>query len=178
MPEFDSTVEYRKISDFPNYRVGSDGSVWSCCCIGSRNRRTGSWRRLVTCPDSAGYPLATFRSAGVRRSIRVHTLVLEAFVGPRPEGQECRHLDGNPANCCLGNVRWGTHRENMEDRARHDRNPRGARQGNAKLTEDAARAILASTDRSRGWCTRLARQYGVSQSHISHIIRRKTWCHL
>ena len=28
----------------------------------------------------------------------VHKLVLLAFVGPRPKGMQCRHLDGDPGN--------------------------------------------------------------------------------
>jgi hypothetical protein len=49
----------------------------------------------------------------------VHTLVLTAFVGPCPQGMECRHLDGNPANNRLGNLKWGTPEENWADRRRH-----------------------------------------------------------
>ncbi len=29
---------------------------------------------------------------------RLHRLICEAFHGPCPEGQECRHLDGDPSN--------------------------------------------------------------------------------
>lgn len=57
--------------------------------------------------------------ARVRRTCLIHHLVLEAFVGPRPQGCECRHLDGNPTNNILTNLVWGTHVENMRDRARH-----------------------------------------------------------
>lgn len=53
------------------------------------------------------------------RTQHVHTLVLSAFVGPRPEGMEARHLDGNPANNSIANLAWGTHSENNLDRVRH-----------------------------------------------------------
>lgn len=45
----------------------------------------------------------------------IHTLVLEAFVCPRPPGKECRHLDDNPANNIVGNLCWGTRSENLKD---------------------------------------------------------------
>jgi hypothetical protein len=43
----------------------------------------------------------------------VHHLVLNAFVGPCPPGQECLHGDGVPANNGEDNLRWGTRIENM-----------------------------------------------------------------
>ena len=49
----------------------------------------------------------------------VHRLVLEAFVGPRPEGMECRHLNGDPGNNIVENLCWGTHSENSLDKRRH-----------------------------------------------------------
>jgi hypothetical protein len=38
MPEFDSTVEYRPIPEFPDYMIGSDASVWS------RKPLFGAWK--------------------------------------------------------------------------------------------------------------------------------------
>ena len=83
----------------------------------------------------------------------VHRLVLEAFVGPPREGEECRHLDGNPKNNHLTNLRWGSRRENSLDRTRHgtDRNaskthcPRGHRLEGPNL-------ILAHLKRGRRGC--------------------------
>jgi hypothetical protein len=43
----------------------------------------------------------------------VHPLVLRAFVGPPPQGHECLHLDHNPSNNCLDNLKWGTRSENI-----------------------------------------------------------------
>lgn len=68
---------------------------------------------------SGGYHRVTIQDAGrIQRSF-IHHLVLETFAEPRPEGMECRHLDGNPANNALSNLRWGTHIENVEDKERH-----------------------------------------------------------
>lgn len=49
----------------------------------------------------------------------VHRLVLEAFVGPAPEGMECCHNNGDKADNRLVNLRWGTRSENMYDKIRH-----------------------------------------------------------
>lgn len=49
----------------------------------------------------------------------VHRLVLAAFVGPLPEGQVTRHLDGDCRNNTLSNLAYGTRSENTADMMRH-----------------------------------------------------------
>ncbi|TXH10486.1 MAG: hypothetical protein E6R04_05275 [Spirochaetes bacterium] len=66
-----------------------------------------------------GYRSVTLIRDAKLRTFTVHRLVLEAFVGPRPEGNECRHLDGNPSNNNLGNLAWGTPSENQRDSLAH-----------------------------------------------------------
>lgn len=56
---------------------------------------------------------------GSRNSRLVHHLVLGAFVGPRPAGTECRHLDGNPRNNRLENLKWDTRGNNGRDKKWH-----------------------------------------------------------
>lgn len=65
----------------------------------------------------------TDAGGGRPRTARVHHLVLEAFVGPRPPGRETRHLDGDPANNYLSNLQWGTASENQQDVLRHGTHP-------------------------------------------------------
>lgn len=43
----------------------------------------------------------------------VHALVVRAFVGPRPDGHEVLHLDHNPENNTLENLRYGNRGENV-----------------------------------------------------------------
>lgn len=56
---------------------------------------------------------------GSRPSMLVHRAVLATFVGPCPEGMEVRHLDGDPTNNHLSNLRYGTHSENELDKVLH-----------------------------------------------------------
>jgi hypothetical protein len=56
------------------------------------------------------------------KSPRVHCLVLETFVGPRPDGMEACHNDGDRRNNRLTNLRWDTSRSNSLDIVRHGRN--------------------------------------------------------
>ena len=56
---------------------------------------------------------------GRGNSICVHTLVLSTFVGGAPKRHECRHLNGNPADNRLENLKWGTRTENILDAVSH-----------------------------------------------------------
>lgn len=49
----------------------------------------------------------------------VHRLVMAAFVGPCPEGQEVRHLNGDRSDDRLGNLAYGTKSRNMYDAVQH-----------------------------------------------------------
>jgi hypothetical protein len=117
--------------------------------------------------DRNGRMHVALSADGKVRHYQVHRLVLLAFVGPCPEGMECLHGDGNPVNCAIGNLRWGTRLENHEDRRRHGRGfgvPK-------KLTEEQVVAIRESTETQRV----LAARYGVSQVTIFHVKNRRTW---
>jgi HNH endonuclease len=74
---------------------------------------------LSPATNRKGYKSVSLRRDGKARTQQVHALVLEAFVGPRPAGFVTRHLDGNPANNDLTNLRWGTHSENVRDSIAH-----------------------------------------------------------
>lgn len=52
---------------------------------------------------------------GRERLANVHTLVLETFVGPRPQGMEACHANDDPTDNRLVNLRWDTHRSNTRD---------------------------------------------------------------
>lgn len=49
----------------------------------------------------------------------VHTLVAEAFIGPRPSGMECCHNNGDHRDNRALNLRWDTHGNNQLDKSRH-----------------------------------------------------------
>lgn len=67
-----------------------------------------------------GYDVVSLSRGGKSYARTVHRLVLEAFRGERPRGQEARHLNGNRADNRLSNLAWGTPKENAADRITHD----------------------------------------------------------
>jgi len=100
---------------------------------------------------------------------RVHKLVLEAFVCKKPKGLQCRHLDGNPSNNKLNNLKWGTSLEDRFDMIRHGRSLRGERHHMAKLRVRDVLYIRASKERG------LAKKFNVSRTIISNIRKGRTW---
>jgi len=177
------TVEYRDIPEFPGYRAGDDGSIWtSLMPKGKGNVQDGPfvsggpWRRLKTSLNRFGYE-EIFRRPRIGQR-QVHRLVLLAFRGPCPGGMECRHLDGNRANNRLENLCWGTKRQNFDDRARHGTMPRGERNPRHVLTESQVRTIRTAYAAGVGGQARLAQQYGVTKHLIALIVHRKIWKHI
>ncbi|WP_353057975.1 NUMOD4 motif-containing HNH endonuclease [Propionimicrobium sp. PCR01-08-3] len=56
---------------------------------------------------------------GTSKSRKVHQLVLEAFVGPRPDGCMALHYNDVKTDNRLVNLRWGTCQENRQDAIRN-----------------------------------------------------------
>lgn len=106
-------TEYKPVHGSQFYRIGSDGSVWTCRA-GAKKSVIGPWRQMRPYKDTCGYRQVTLFYDGVRKAFMVHRLVLEAFVGPCTEGMECLHADNNKDNCAVTNLSWGTHAENIQ----------------------------------------------------------------
>lgn len=72
-----------------------------------------SWNNSVD-----GHPMVVLSdtSKGKRLYAYVHSLMMEAFVGPRPEGMQVRHLNDVFDDNRLENLRYGTRSENGFDR--------------------------------------------------------------
>jgi DNA-binding CsgD family transcriptional regulator len=173
-----STVRYVVLPEFPDYRIGDDGSVYRRWDYGPGIGF--QWRRLGgTKNHSGGRVVFLTRADGTGATRPIHRLVLEAFVGPRPEGTECCHNDGNPANNRLENLRWDTHRANMQDTIKHGtRAPVfGTHSANARLDE-ARVATICDLIRAGERATTIARQFGVSRAAINNIKDGKSWVHV
>lgn len=66
-----------------------------------------------------GYLRVTMSARGETTRKTVHSIVLEAFVGPRPEGYVTCHWNDISDDNRLENLRWGTQSENGDDMVRN-----------------------------------------------------------
>lgn len=177
-------VNYRDISGYPGYRVGDDGSVWSCLELLNRGngyeRSIGSrWKQIkLQHAPSEPYYTVNLHSETRAKTYRVHQLVLEAFVGKAPEGLEACHGDGNRATNALSNLRWDTRRSNCDDRAKHGTIARGDNSPRSKLTSSQVLSIRSEYAAGGINQYELADKYGVCQATIWYVVSRKHWAHL
>ena len=171
-PGYWITDEGRVLSDWKRIGLGRGNGRGAVCVIDETSRHD------VACFDGGrGYMRIRLSGNNRRRAADVHTLVLEAFVGPRPSGRECRHLDGNKTNNRLPNLAWGTHEENEGDRVRHGTVLRGAAHGQSRLTEQDVRTIRQQLA-GGGSPTQIGRVYGITKTAVLHIKNGKTWAHV
>ena len=119
-----------------------------------------------------------------RGPTKIAVLVLELFVGPCPDGMECCHYDDNPLNNALSNLRWDTHKSNMQDRNRNGKGNENKINGEncycAKLTDDLVMEArrLHLLDPKLWTSVRLAEMMEVSQRAMWKALNRKSWKHI
>lgn len=105
-----------------HYEVSDQGHVRSVDRIITSISRTGreylSRRKgKVLSPGRSPSGHLLVHLNGIARS--VHSVVAAAFIGPRPNGYEVRHINGQPGDCRAANLEYGTRSENAEDSKRH-----------------------------------------------------------
>ena len=101
-------------------RVRSLDRVVSCPRARSKTRLA---RGILMRPSviASGHLAAQLSRSGDRKTVGVHRLVLEAFVGPCPDGMEACHYNDIADDNRLSNLRWGTRSDNFYDRVRNGR---------------------------------------------------------
>lgn len=112
-------------------------------------------------------------------SWRVPRLLCKLVHGDAPSSEHvAAHSCGRGHMGCVNpnHIRWATHQENMDDRARHGTTARGESNSEAKLTEDEVRKIRAMAERHTHRA--IADKFAVSETAVSRIISGKTWKHL
>lgn len=150
------------------YKVSDTGIVYS---VGTNWRGYGM-RPMGVHLDRYGYLKVVLTANKIRKKLSVHKIVAMAYLGERGELQ-VRHLDGNKVNNSLSNLKYGTAKENAEDRHLHGNTAIGQKIGTSKLTdaqvEEIRRANIKFVDMSI-----LAAKYNVSCACISMIINNKS----
>jgi len=158
-------IAWKEITGFPRYHISDTGVV-----LNIKTQR----KLLPATHRHNGAQWIVLQCHGERTNRSIHSLVLEHFVCPRPKGAVCRHLDGNPANNLVGNLAWGSMKENAQDCERHGRRARLEKNGRARLTCGKAAEIRVRFARGTS-VSELARLYDINPGAISKLVRGITW---
>lgn len=173
--------EWRTIPDQIYYEVSDQGGVRSWRAqtrkVGA-NPRAESPHPLVlrnSQRDGRGYQTVSLPDATGRYVTKtVHSLVLAAFVGPRPDGLEIAHLNGDPSDNRLANLKYVTHQENESHKVAHGTRATGEDVNGARLLgwQVAEIRYLATQGVTQA---KIAALFDLHSSHVSNIITGRIW---
>jgi hypothetical protein len=115
------------------YSASADGRIWS--------HRHGPLSAKWSHPKDPGRShlrVQLYRGDGSRQWRYVHMLVAAAWLGPRPDGEETCHIDGDRLNNAADNLYYATRSQNALDRERHRRERELADADHLTYAPDAA----------------------------------------
>jgi hypothetical protein len=150
------------IPGFPDMTISRDGQIW----------RNGKKKSTPVAKNGYRVVVNSVNNKSVTKT--VHSLMALTFIGPRPDGCEVLHINGNRLDNSVDNLRYGTRSENMQDALSHGTATIGTKNKQAKLnTESLAkvRAMHLSGAKSMD----VAKAFGVSYQTIRRIINGATY---
>jgi DNA-binding CsgD family transcriptional regulator len=151
--------EWRTIQRFPSYQVSNQGRI--------QNKLTGTLKSPTRA--ATGFYVVNLSVAGKSNVRNVHSLVAEAFNGPRPATHMVCHLDGDQANCAAANLHYVPMSRKSRGRARDGGKDTPVKLTATKAAEIRRRAVSGEQGRM------LAAEFGVSTPQISRIKHGLKW---
>lgn len=138
--------------------------------------------RINSAHLSKTHMFVILRKDGVRKQVYLHILLMLVFVGPMPEGcNVVMHLDDDPTNNNLSNLKYGSQSENIQssyDKGRRSAPWTGikgeANPGSKPIQQLSANGEMVS--RYSG-IAEAARQTHIPRTSISYALREKRIVH-
>lgn len=158
---------WKPVKDFPFHRVSNLGRVESR--IGARPKILAG---MIT---KQGYRIVALAE---NKKIRIHRLILEAFIGPCPPRHAANHKNGRKADNRLENLEWITPSENTQHAYRlglmtkEGENNSKTRLKNEDVLEIRKLAKLGFHSST------IAKNFSVTYKCIYDIVNRFTWSHI
>lgn len=171
---------------YDGYFATEGGDIISIFVRGSNQRRTdpNHARVLQQQTSSTGYKVVFIWRNGKNRATRVHHIILESFVGPRPSKLEGCHGDGNRLNNRVNNLRWDTIKANHIDSVNHGTHcppppnkVHGEQNGSSRFTESDIRRIRELYKGGMPQSS-IGKIFNARQATISAIVLRRSWAWL
>jgi HNH endonuclease/NUMOD4 motif len=170
---------WKKIANFEDYSVSTLGRIrrdtgYFAGRVGREYFVYGGKILKATSGPGTRYPIVVLRArAGRRKTIAVHKIVTENFLGKRPVGLQVNHKNGIKTDPRLCNLEYVTASENRRHAVAYGLVPRGERHHKCKLSDEQVRKIRKmGTD---GFSVRfLAESEGVGHTQIRRILNNES----
>lgn len=109
---------WKNIEDYEGYMVSSLGRIKKLSEVIIRKdgiKMTIKEKIKTQTISKKGYYVVNLWKNNKSKSCYVHQLIAQAFI-PNPENKPCvDHIDRNPLNNCISNLKWSTQKENMNN---------------------------------------------------------------
>lgn len=144
---------FKDIPDFEGiYEISQGGLV-----------RKISTKRILKSYFRNRYPIINLFKLRKITTHYLHRLVLMTWDRFPKLGEETRHLDNNPLNCHIDNLRWGTSAENTADMIQTGRHSKGSKKRPCQNSLGETFMSIAQA----------ARHYNVAHTTIGEACREK-----
>lgn len=161
---------WKNIPNYDGYQASNFGNIRSLDRTiiqknnGVKRRVKG---KLLKCSDSLNNGL-TVNIYG--KTTPIHYLICITFIGERKDNYEICHINGNPKDNRLVNLRYDTKSENQIDMYRQ-----GHKTGQAKLELKDVLKIRELYKEKKIPHRELAKMFNISKTQVGHIVRREQY---
>jgi len=163
------------VPNWPGYRVSNTGILQSCRNHGGR--LTNNWRVKKPSMSRDGYKMIGLHNKRKILFTSIHSLVLSAFIGPRPIGLQACHNNSNKKDNTLLNLRWDTPKANIADRDKNGPTSQGERNGRAKIKSASVRHVRRLRREGMSFM-KIAMRFGISKRQVMRIVTGFAWSHI
>lgn len=164
----------KEIDEFPGYKAGSDGNIYSCVKRGRGKNKplNTTLRKLKAHPSgtTGRYLFLVLRKDNENFYKSVHRLICEAFNG-KPDGNEdVSHVDGNDKNNVPENLIWENRSDNCHRKKIHGTDDIGFKNKRAQFN-------LEQIVQIKKWlyegisCREISKRMGCNERNIGKIKR-------
>jgi hypothetical protein len=160
------TEEWRPVPSYDGvYEVSERGRV-----------RRGDRLRAIYIAKN-GYPSVNLWRHNKGRTHCVHWLVAEVFLGPKPEGRQINHRDGNKTNNNPNNLEYVTARGNSDHAIANGlTNNRGEQHGMTRMTNAQVRTVAEHIiSNPKESYTTIGKTLGAHPQAVHRIATRQGW---